>query len=412
MQPDLPHSHYRLKRGEKIALVIAPALCIQWLVCRALGWNLPTPWEPVLPGLAIFGAAFVLSWAAELAQLDMPQSLALAFVALVAVLPEYAVDMYFAWTAGKNPSYVAYAAANMTGGNRLLIGAGWTLVIFAYWMKTKHRYMEVPKAHRLELAALMTATLYSFVIPLKRTISWVDSAFLLSLFGIYMFLASRPHGEPPEFEEGPAAWLAQKSKIIRRAATLLFFILAGTTIFLSAHPFAEGLLSMGRHFKIEEFLLVQWLAPLASEAPEFIVATLFAIRKRPGAGVATLLSSTVNQWTLLVGMLPIAYMISSHKIQPMVLDVRQTEELLLTSAQSIFATIILCDLRFSIRDGIAILVLFLTQFLVIHPASRYLYSGLYLLFAAGVMLASGVYRRGFVATFRDALGNSLTPPPV
>jgi cation:H+ antiporter len=392
---------YRLTQYESLALFIAPAFCLQWLICKTAGWNLPAPWEPILPGLAIFGAAFVLSWGAELAQLEIPQSLALAFVALVAVLPEYAVDMYFAWTAGKHPAYVAYAAANMTGGNRLLIGAGWTVVIIAYWLKTRHRYMEVPTAHRLELVALIAATLYSFVIPLKGTISWVDSVFLLGLFIAYLILAARPHEQAPEIEEGPAAWIAQKPQRLRRAITILFFGLAGVTIFRAAHPFAEGLLAMGRHFQIEEFLLVQWLAPLASEAPEFIVATLFALRRRPGAGVATLLSSTVNQWTLLVGMLPIAYMISSGRVQPMVLDVRQMEELLLTSSQSLFATIVLCDMRFSIRDGAAILVLFLTQFLIIHPSSRYLYSGLYLLITAGLLIGQPAYRRGLYATFKS-----------
>src|SRR5262245_11099407 len=94
-----------LKTHEALALIFAPALCIQWLVLHGLGWNLPAPWQPLLPGLSVFGAAFLLSWAAEIAQLDIPQALSLAFVALVAVLPEYAVDMYFAWTAGKNPTY-------------------------------------------------------------------------------------------------------------------------------------------------------------------------------------------------------------------------------------------------------------------------------------------------------------------
>src|SRR5439155_5948978 len=48
-------------------------------------------------GAAIFGAGFLLSWAAEVAQLDVPRALALAVLALIAVLPEYAVDVYFAW---------------------------------------------------------------------------------------------------------------------------------------------------------------------------------------------------------------------------------------------------------------------------------------------------------------------------
>ena len=59
------------------------------------------PVEALLYGLAILGAAFVLSWAADVAQLDMTQGLALAILALIAILPEYVVDATFAWKAAK-----------------------------------------------------------------------------------------------------------------------------------------------------------------------------------------------------------------------------------------------------------------------------------------------------------------------
>src|SRR3954471_21331372 len=143
------------------AFLVAFVLAAQWLILKHLGINLPEPWQPILPGIAVFGAAFLLSWAAELAQLEIPQALSLAFVARVAVLPEYAVDIYFAWTAGKNPAYIAYAAANMTGGNRLLIGAGWATIIFAYFLKYRHRSIALHTGHRLELLALLMATVYS-----------------------------------------------------------------------------------------------------------------------------------------------------------------------------------------------------------------------------------------------------------
>lgn len=70
-----------------------------------------------LTGMAILGASFILMWACDVAQMDIPQTLALAVVALIAVLPEYAVDMYFTWMAGQHPEsdYAHYAIANMTG---------------------------------------------------------------------------------------------------------------------------------------------------------------------------------------------------------------------------------------------------------------------------------------------------------
>src|SRR5205807_2264891 len=59
--------------------------------------------EPLLAamifGIAVIGAAFMLAWAAEVVQLDISAGLALALLALVAVLPEYAVDFVITWKA-------------------------------------------------------------------------------------------------------------------------------------------------------------------------------------------------------------------------------------------------------------------------------------------------------------------------
>ncbi|HEY7293840.1 MAG TPA: sodium:calcium antiporter, partial [Dehalococcoidia bacterium] len=98
--------------------------------------SLPVAEATALYGLAIVGAAFLLTWACEAAERDISAALAVAFLALVAVLPEYAVDMTFAWKAGQDPQYAAYAVANMTGGNRLLVGLGWAAVVFVFWLKT------------------------------------------------------------------------------------------------------------------------------------------------------------------------------------------------------------------------------------------------------------------------------------
>jgi cation:H+ antiporter len=168
--------------------------------------------------------------------------------------------------------------------------------------------------------------------------------------------------------------------------TVLMFLLAGFTIFISAEPFAEGLLATGRTFGIEEFILVQWLAPLASESPEFIVAILFALRANPGASMGTLLSSKVNQWTLLVGMLPLVYAVSAGRVAPMVMDSRQVEEILLTAAQSLFAVAVLANLSFSLAEAFIIFILFSTQLLIPDPAFRYYYSFLYIILAVGLFV--------------------------
>ncbi len=355
----------------------ASVLPLQWLIIHFAGGHLAPHWEALSSGISIFGAAFLLSWAAELAQMDIPQALALAFLALIAVLPEYAVDIYFAWQAGKDPSYISYAAANMTGANRLLIGLGWAAIVIAFWLKTGNRVVALGRDQKVEIIALGAATLYSFVIPLKGTISVVDALFLLSLFVVYMVVASRSHVVEPELE-GPPEMIAHFAPGVRRVITLLLFAYSGLAIFSAAEPFAEGLLASGRTLGIEEFILVQWLAPLASESPEFIVAILFTLRGNPQASMRTLISSKVNQWTLLIGMLPLAYSLSAGQILPMLLDARQVEEILLTAAQSLFALVVIMSFSFSLGEALVLLVLFASQLFFVSPEIRYLYSLVYI----------------------------------
>lgn len=380
-----------------LRLTIAILLPLQWIGIRLSGVHLSPPWEAVGAGLAIFGAAFILSWAAEVAQADIPQALALAFLALIAVLPEYAVDIYFAWSAGKDPTYTAYATANMTGANRLLIGLGWASVVATFWLKTRHRQVVLDRSRCIELLHLVLATTYSFMIPLKGTLSVLDSAVLLAIFVSYMISASKAKVVEPELDGGVGELLMQLQPNLRRSATIAMFVYAGLGIYLSAEPFAEGLLATGRTFAIEEFLLVQWLAPLASESPEFIVAIVFALRGHPGISIGTLVSSKVNQWTLLIGTLPLAYNLSAGHLGAMHLDARQTEEIFLTAAQSLFAVAVLANLSFSLAEAGLIFGLFATQLFFTDPFFRHLYAIAYILLAVVWLIVSRSSRQGLAA---------------
>ena len=379
-------------------LVSSILLCSQWIALRFSPAHISPEWEALSAGLAIFGAAFLLSWAAELAQLEIAQTLALALLALIAVLPEYAVDMYFAWMAGKNPEYTAYATANMTGANRLLIGIGWACVVFTYWLKTGKKAFILEPQHKIEIFYLSLATFYSFFIPFKGTISLVDAVVLITIFAFYIRAASRSAHVEPELE-GPSELIGHWGQQPRRIATMVLFLFSGFTIFISAEPFAEGLLATGRTFGIEEFIMVQWLAPLASESPEFIVAILFALRANPGASIGMLISSKVNQWTLLIGMLPIVYVISAAEIKPMVMDSRQVQEVLLTAAQSLFAVAILANLSFTLTKASLLFILFSTQLLIPDPRFRYYYSFLYIFLTVGIFLINRETRKSFFGLF-------------
>jgi cation:H+ antiporter len=388
----------RLRRRDLLWFAFAVLLPIPWVVSHALGGlGIAPGFVALLAGTAILGAAFMLSWSCELAERDIPQALALLVLALVGVLPEYAVDLHFAWTAGKDPSYAAYAVANMTGANRLLIGLGWPIVVLVACKKAGTSSLEVSRSQTLELRFLVWATLYSFLIPLGGEISLLDGAILLMIFVLYVAAAMRGEFHEEEALLGPALLIdSQFSDRGRRLWAVSLFIFAAYAIWVSAEPFAEALVHVGRNYDVDEFLLVQWVAPLASESPEFVVAILFALRLRGSVGIGALISSKVNQWTLLVGAIPIAFAISAGSLGGLPLDERQTEELLLTSAQSLLAALLLADLKFSRKEALLLAGLFMIQFA--FPETRRLMIGVYLSLVAGILIfGPAVKRDGFLA---------------
>src|SRR5206468_4810515 len=143
---------------------------------------------------------------------------------------------------------------------------------------------------------------------------------------------------------------------------IAMFAFAGFSIIVCAEPFAHALVETGKDYGVSEFFLVQWLAPLASEAPEFIVAALFAWRLNTNSALGALVSSKVNQWTLLVGSLPIVFAISSASRHGLPIAGTQAEELLLTASQSLFAVAMLVNLRMSLAEAGWIFGLFWVQF--------------------------------------------------
>lgn len=373
-------------------------------------WSAGHTVETIFYGLAIVSAAFLLTWSAEAAERDIPRTLALAGLALIAVLPEYAVDMLFAWKAGEDPSYAAYATANMTGGNRLLVGLGWTMVVGIFVIRTRGNVLRLAALHRNEIGILGIATVYSFIIPLRGGITLFDAAFLVSLFAVYVYLASRGEVEEESSLVGPAETIANLPKRARRVTVLAMFVYAGASILAAAEPFAEGLIETGTQFGIDEFQLVQWVAPLASEFPEFLVAGLLAWRMRADAALGALVSSKVNQWTLLIGCLPIAFSISGGTLDPLPTDGRQVEEVLLTAAQSLLAVILLINLRMSLWEAGVLAVLFLAQFLTPHSVvPRNAFTAMYLGFAALFLVRQMFEMRPFFTS--PARGPRLERPP-
>jgi cation:H+ antiporter len=357
-------------------IVLALLATIPGVMLRASGAELEPALAAALFGVGVVGAAFLLAWAAEALQVDVSQGLALALLALIAVLPEYVVDFVFTWKAGDDPrQYAPLALANMTGGNRLLIGVGWSLVVLlAAWKIRRTARQEgfdgevdtdikLDRAHSIEIAFLIVATVYSLTLPLKRTLSPVDAIVLITLFVLYLVRITRAPSEDPDLV-GPARVIGELPTRLRRIVTTVTLVFAAAVIFACAEPFADSLVHTGQRFGISTFVLVQWLAPLASESPELVVAAVFAWRLNTNAALGALVSSKVNQWTLLVGSLPLVFAISSGGFHGLPLDTLQREELFLTAAQSAFAIAILANRSISVREASWLLGLFFSQFVL------------------------------------------------
>ncbi len=347
-------------------VAITAAAMIPAIVLRIEGWR-PNPiLDAFLFGAAILAGGFFLSWGAEAAEKRISAGLIVAIVALITVLPEYAVDFYYAYSAGANPgsNYVHYAAANMTGANRLLVGLAWPLLVLLHWHRTRERAIPLLPANRTEVLFLLLPSVYAFTILLKDAISVVDTVILVALFGVYMWRAS-DKGEGAEDDDddepGPAAALAELPAARQWLAMGALTVVAAAVILVSAEPFAEAMVDSGRLLGFDEFLLIQWLAPLASEAPAVVIAVLFVLSGRAETGMATMISDKINQWTLLVGMLPLALSLGAGQLSPLPLDARQHEEFFLTAAQSLFGIALLLRLRLGLASAAALAGLFAVQ---------------------------------------------------
>jgi cation:H+ antiporter len=382
-------------------VMVCLALMLPAVALRIAGVDIAPPLGLFIFGVGVVAASFVLAWAAESAEVDISGGLAVALLAVIVVLPEYAVDLYFAYRAGADPIYVQYAAANMTGSNRLLLGLGWSAVVLvALFVASRQTGRPVSTLvlnprYRLELGFLLITSIVAFVIPLSGRIHLLLGLALLAFFAYYLVRVSHDDDGGEEHSlVGPAARIGALPAAQRRPVVVAMFVGAAAAILLCAEPFAEALIGSGEALGIDQFLLVQWLAPLASEAPEFIVALIFAVRGKAAMGIGMLISAKVNQWTLLVGSLPIAYLVGGGDTA-LVLDARQIEEVLLTATQTLMGVAILLSLRFPRWAAWTLFGLFAMQFLIPGTHGRYIISAIYAVIAVVLVV---VHRHQLVPT--------------
>ena len=350
----------------------------------AVGLEASTPGSP-LSALwtfpAMIASAFLVAWGAEAAEFLISQGLALAVLALVQTLPEFAVEAVIAWKAGKNPSMVHLAIANFTGSLRLLTGLGWPMIYaVAAFYSRKRRGKRLGAIHlgddqAVEVLGLLPPLLYFVVVCAKASLSLVDAAVLATTYVVYLGVLLRmpPRDESiEEDEEIPhvSKWALSYQGGRRWAAVGALLFGGGAVIYFVAEPFLNSMMALATTFGMSQFVFIQWVAPFLSEFPEKTSAFAWARRvTRAPVALVNMVSSNINQWGILSALLAVIYCWSHGSTEPLPFDAFQQQEILLTILQAFLGWLFLASMTFEAYEAAGLFLLWLIQFLV--PSLRH-----------------------------------------
>jgi len=335
---------------------------------------------------SILASAFVIAWAAEAAQEVISRNLALALLAWVQTLPEFGVEAVIAWRAGAAPQGAALAVANLTGAIRLLIGFGWPLIVAVVWLTDRGRTpVRFERRHAAPVLALVAPLCYFGLIVAKGTFTALDAAVLVTLYAVYLARVAR---EPPGRQTRGAAPAWARPGWWRVARIVILGAVGTGLLVFTAHPFFTSMLAVAAALGLGPFLVVQWIAPVLTELPE-MVSTVGWARRGGLAPMAlgNLVSSNLNQWTVLAATIPVVYGFSHWRHfgtwSAFDLDAGQRAELLLTLLQTGVGVTLLLGGRLGVPEGGALLLLWGAEVAV--PAWRPAVGGVY----AGWLLVRG-----------------------
>ena len=358
---------------------------------------------------SILVSAFLVAWGAEAAQFLISQGLALALLAWLQTLPEFAVEAVIAWEAGKDPERSHLAIANLTGAIRLLLGLGWPMIYFVFAFFGRHEAKErlpaikLDREHAVEVVGLVPPLLYFLVIVAKQSIGWYDAVILVVLYVLYLLvLLKNPPHEVENLSDAPVVsqWAYRQKAWRQKAAIGGLFAVGGFLLYVTAHPFLESMLALAAVFGVSQFVLVQWVAPFLSEFPEKVSAFYWARRvSHAPMALMNMVSSNINQWTVLAAMIPLVYGFShmqhTGSWATFTFDAAQELEIVLTLLQTLLGAVILAELEFDATDASALFVLWLAQFLVPHWREEVAVA--YLVWIVALLLAYAVGKKRMVA---------------
>jgi cation:H+ antiporter len=344
-----------------------PSFVALLLVAEQL--NASSPWAVLWTTPCILIASVLIAWGAESAQFFVAQGFALAILAWMQTLPEFAVEAVLAWK-----QQTDLLLANLTGALRLLTGLAWPMIYVTAALAHRKRtrqplgYIELNTEQSVEVVGILLPLLYAVFIWFKGTLEIYDACVLVAIYAAYLFLLTRlppeEHEAIDDLERVPRT-IVRAPRRWRILAIAVCFLGGGGLIYFTAEPFLGSLIAAASALGIPSFVIIQWFAPVVSEFPEFASTFYFARQvEKASVGLMNIASSNINQWTLLVAMLPVVLSMSHGAPWALTLDNEQRQELLLTIGQSALGLIFLANMQFAWWEALMMFVLFTMQFVL------------------------------------------------
>jgi cation:H+ antiporter len=376
---------------------------------------------------AVISASLLIAWAAEASEFSISKGLALALVAIVQTIPEYFVEGTIAWKAGKDPlnctvdCWIPNVIANFTGANRLLTGLGWPLILFTVIVqkrrngKTGPTSIALRKEQSVELVFMLGSSLYYTLVLVRGELSLFDSLVLGATFVGYMWLLYRLPTEKDELDEvleGPPRAIIEMKSIARRLAVIIgLFVFAGLTFVFVTDAFVESIRTIAVSLLVPilgsgaVFFSIQWIAPVLSEFPEKVSAFNWArtIRLAPTA-LLNFMSSSVNELTALVALIPVVFVISSGSLTGTIPVGQHDVEIFLTLAQSLYACAALLDLEYNVSNATILFGLWVVSTAIVEVR---LVVGIVFLILAAVEVVLQRKKIVVFSAFRDTINEKI-----
>jgi len=116
-----------------------------------------------------------------------------------------------------------------------------------------------------------------------------------------------------------------------------------------------------------------------------------------------MVSSNINQWSILSAMIPVLFVISAGHIKPLVFDEMQRQEIILTVLQSFLGFLLLLNLDLRFHEALVLFVFWGVQFAI--PSSRHVMVFVYLAWCMVEIVHLLLQRNGIPAwrAFRETL---------